>query len=216
MEQKQKDEKLDDRQRQQICFYILRTLWLDIRGRKSRPTIYKVLGMSRPRFERIMQGRGSRVSEEELKKWSKLGFPAALMSGKRLFKISQLPEKEWLKWLKLCERNDDEAARKAWNGEKKRLNRYIHEARVNATSDEDIYIVSETIKSPDMKDASINTRLASLRVQMSSITLEQLLDEPIKELEDYIIFLDRQKLLALTARTVREELGIEKLELSRK
>lgn len=201
---------LSNIQKQQICFYVLRVLWLKLRGRGTNPTIYKVLGMSRPRYERIIQGKGVRIAEVEYKKWNVLGFPKRVMSGATFLEVPYLPTQEWSVWLELVQKADTNRDR--WNSEKKRLNKYICNAADNPTPGKDFSKLCDTIVSSRMREIPINERLSTLRVAMYGITLEQLLEMTVDDLLAYENVLENQRRLAFAARIVLENLDTPKTQ----
>ena len=197
---------LSKTQKQQICFYVLRVLWLKLRGRGTKPTIYKVLGMSRPRYERIIRGQGVRITEIEYKRWNALGFPTRLMSGERFLEVPYLLPQDWSHWLELVQQaatNRDE-----WNEEKRRLNKKICEAADDPAPDKEFGRLCDIIVSSRMRDIPLHERLATLRVAMYGITLEQLLEMTEQDLLEYEEALESQRRLAFAARIVVENLSL--------
>lgn len=196
---------LSNTQKQQICFYVLRVLWLKLRGRGTTPTIYKVLEMSRPRYERIIRGQGVRITEGEYKKWNAMGFPKRAMSGAQFLEVPYLPPQEWSVWLELLQEANTDRGR--WNREKKHLNQYIYNAAEAPTPGKDFGRLCDTIVSSRMRDIPINERLSTLRVAMYEITLEQLLGMTEEDLLAYEEVLELQRRLAFAARIVLQNLN---------
>lgn len=80
---------MDNKSIQRINFYVMREMWQVIRGKNRKGlqgyTIHDSLGMSRPRFERFINGGGTSIPDAELTKLQMLtSVNRDVFDGKKL------------------------------------------------------------------------------------------------------------------------------------
>lgn len=181
-------------------FYIIRKLWVVIRGKPhDGKTVHNRLGMSRPRYERLINGDITRVSQDEIRRWHSIGIPTNVALGTVLIGIPMINYEMWKALFVARDNHNEENYKKL----KCNIDRWLEEADTRRNDNEAFAAVCRFVRSTQITASSSEIEISHAYSYIAGITPDKMLEVGRKTLEDYISELKAQLKWAEAVHTIR-------------
>lgn len=188
---------------QRINFYILRRVWaIKCERKKGLPKVYEALGMSRARYERIVNGERVILTNKELNRWDRAGFEQAIATGRKRVEIGLFNEVSiWKEYFDMCDKHrlDKEYPPSRHLKIKKEIHNQIEKSVKFSNSLQSFLSLVKYVDLSLVQETEADENLDTLSIRLSYITMHQLDKVSLVSLRVYLENLENQVELAKAA-----------------